>query len=69
MLYHSTRSNSVKIDSAQAVVQGLAPDGGLYMPENLPGFDWKACLRGDTYEMATRSSLPCCRISPICPSW
>ena len=54
MLYHSTRSNSVKIDSAQAVVQGLAPDGGLYMPENLPGFDWKACLRGDTYEMATQ---------------
>ncbi len=53
MLYHSTRSNSVKIDSAQAVLQGLAPDGGLYMPEQLPAFDWKACLQGDTYEMAS----------------
>ncbi len=54
MLYHSTRSNSVKIDSAQAVLQGLAPDGGLYMPDSLPAFDWQACLRGDPYEMATR---------------
>jgi hypothetical protein len=74
MLYHSTRSNSVKIDSAQAVLQGLAPDGGLYMPENLPGFDWKACLRGDTYEMATQilsAMLPDIQIITPCPgqSW
>ncbi len=54
MLYHSTRSNSVKIDSAQAVLQGLAPDGGLYMPDSLPAFDWRACLQGDTYQMATQ---------------
>ncbi len=54
MLYHSTRSSSVKIDSAQAVLQGLAPDGGLYMPDALPAFDWQTCLQGDTYQMATR---------------
>lgn len=52
MLYHSTRSNSVKIDSAQAVLQGLAPDGGLYMPDSLPEFDWQTCLKGSPYEMA-----------------
>ncbi|MBQ4600973.1 MAG: threonine synthase [Oscillospiraceae bacterium] len=54
MLYHSTRSNENCIDSAQAVLNGLAPDGGLYMPTALPEFDWQACLQGDTYSMATK---------------
>ena len=53
MLYHSTRNDSAFVDSAQAVLNGLAPDGGLYMPQALPAFDWKACLAGDTYHMAT----------------
>jgi threonine synthase len=35
-------------------VQGLAADGGLYMPQQIPGFDWQKCLRGDTYAMATQ---------------
>ena len=54
MLYHSTRSNQEKIDSAQAVLNGLAPDGGLYVPEALPAFDVAACLRGSTMEMAAQ---------------
>ena len=53
MLYHSTRSVSPQVDSAQAVLTGLAPDGGLYMPETIPDFDWKACLRGTSQEMST----------------
>jgi len=53
MLYHSTRSLRPTVDSAQAVLEGLAPDGGLYMPEHLPAFDWKACLEGDSLSMAT----------------
>ena len=44
MLYHSTRSRELRADSAQAVLEGLAPDGGLYMPEALPTFDWRGCL-------------------------
>ena len=54
MLYHSTRSCTGCVDSAQAVLEGLAPDGGLYMPEALPEFDWKACLQGDSQAMATK---------------
>ena len=54
MLYHSTRSGANPVDSARAVVQGLAPDGGLYMPEYIPDFDWKECLRLDAVAMATR---------------
>ena len=53
MLYHSTRSDCCFVDSAQAVLQGLAPDGGLYMPESIPAFDWKKCLAGSSIEMAT----------------
>ena len=53
MLYHSTRSDLSAVDSAQAVLEGLAPDGGLYMPDSLPGFDWKACLKGSSMDMST----------------
>ncbi len=40
-------------DSAQAVLEGLAPDGGLYMPAELPAFDWKKCLMGTSQDMST----------------
>ncbi len=53
MLYHSTRSQEPYVDSAQAVLTGLAPDGGLYMPAALPAFDWKQCLEGESQEMST----------------
>ena len=54
MNYHSTRSAAPTVDSARAVVAGLAPDGGLYMPQTLPAFDAAACLSGSVYEMAAR---------------
>ena len=54
MNYLSTRSNTCFIDSAQAVLNGLAPDGGLYVPERLPELDVAACLNENTMEMATR---------------
>ena len=53
MLYHSTRSDKAPVDSAQAVLEGLAPDGGLYMPQAIPAFDWKKCLEGSSMDMAT----------------
>ena len=54
MLYHSTRSKENTIDSAQAVLNGLAPDGGLYVPVQLPQIDVAACLQENTIDMATR---------------
>ena len=53
MNYHSTRSKQLPVDSAQAVLNGLAPDGGLYVPEMLPQVDVKSILEMDTYGMAT----------------
>ena len=52
MLYHSTRNLHLTADSAAAVLQGLAPDGGLYMPGAIPTFDWQKCLKGTAQEMS-----------------
>ena len=43
MLYSSTRGGTPAVSSAQAVVDGLAPDGGLYVmaPDALPKLDWR----------------------------
>ena len=54
MQYHSTRSNAPYVDSAQAVLNGLAPDGGLYVPSHIPQLDVAACLQEDTFAIATR---------------
>ena len=53
MQYHSTRGSASAVDSAQAVLTGLAPDGGLYLPQQLPTFDWRACVEKNTLEQAT----------------
>ena len=53
MNYHSTRNQREIIDSAQAVLNGLAPDGGLYVPQTLPKVDVQAILKMDVYAMAT----------------
>ena len=55
MYYQSTRSDAIRANAAQAILDGLAPDGGLYsMPDfsALP-FDWRAVLPMSTYGMAT----------------
>ncbi len=53
MIYHSTRSKNTTVDSAQAVLNGLAPDGGLYVPEQLPALNVASILSMDTYAMAS----------------
>ena len=37
--YRSTRSGAASVSSARALLEGLAPDGGLYLPERLPPLD------------------------------
>lgn len=36
LMYHSTRNKDIRITASQAVLQGLAPDGGLFVPESIP---------------------------------
>ena len=37
--YKSTRGDGTLISASQAVLQGLAPDGGLYVPDAIPSLD------------------------------
>ena len=52
MDYISTRGQSPAVDSAQAVLSGLAPDCGLYMPRAIPAFDWQHCLALSAQQMS-----------------
>ncbi|MDE5618883.1 MAG: threonine synthase, partial [Clostridia bacterium] len=55
MNYISTRNKSVKRTAAQAIVEGIAPDGGLYVPESFPALsdkDWKALYNMDYSQRA-----------------
>ncbi len=36
MYYKSTRNSNVKVDSAQAIAQGISKDGGLFVPSEIP---------------------------------
>lgn len=36
MLYNSTRNSKLEVESAQAIVQGISDDGGLFVPKNFP---------------------------------
>ena len=52
MNYHSTRHSGGLVNSAQAVLEGLAPDGGLYMPEYIPTLNWHATLKRSAMGMS-----------------
>lgn len=36
LMYRSTRNSNLRVSASQAVLQGLAPDGGLFVPEQIP---------------------------------
>ncbi|MGI5957939.1 MAG: threonine synthase [Massiliimalia sp.] len=50
MLYHSTRNEKETVTAAQAISQGISPEGGLFVPETLPKLDEKTL-----YELADKS--------------
>lgn len=54
MKYQSTRNRALTASPAEAVLAGIAPDGGLFMPEAIPSMDWQALLQEDTLTMSAR---------------
>ncbi|MBR5723113.1 MAG: hypothetical protein IKX57_05740, partial [Oscillospiraceae bacterium] len=36
MVYHSTRNSALAVSSAEAIAQGIAADGGLFVPAFIP---------------------------------
>ena len=39
LLYKSTRNSEKKVTASEAILQGLAEDGGLFVPEQIPTLD------------------------------
>ena len=56
MIYQSTRNDKLTASSAQAILDGMAGDGGLYSPASLSdiAFDWQAVLSLSTQGMAVK---------------
>ena len=52
MKYYSTNNRSLLTSLKEAVLQGLAPDNGLYMPESIPAFP--ASFFGSLHEHSFR---------------
>ncbi len=54
MLYHSTRNNALTANSTEAVIRGIADDGGLYMLPDFSAirFDWRRLLSLSAKEMS-----------------
>ena len=53
MKYRSTRSSRFATP-AEAILAGIAPDGGLYLPEHFsfPDFSWEEAVKKDFYGIA-----------------
>ena len=54
MNYKSTRHHEALLSFDQAIFQGLAPDGGLYVPDSLPSFDESTLIQ--LFQHSTSSS-------------
>lgn len=52
MQFFSTRDQSRRVSSSEAIAQGLSPEGGLFVPEAFPRVDVEAVCKLDYPEMA-----------------
>ena len=52
MIYRSTKGTAPEVSLEEAVVKGLAPDRGLYMPERIP------TLPKEFFDRLPKMSLP-----------
>ncbi len=52
MRYTSTRDNSVSVQSAQGILTGLSPDGGLFVPQSFPALDFSTLMQSNYEEIA-----------------
>ena len=62
MEYVSTRDDKKKFTFSQVVLEGLAPDGGLFVPTHFPDFSKKLdeLAKLNYQELATRLFIPFC---------
>jgi len=68
MRFHSTRDCATSLSFSQALLQGLAPDGGLFVPTSWPRVDVEALSRESTLPgIATRLIAPFMGEDPLAP--
>ncbi|MDR1537230.1 MAG: threonine synthase [Clostridiales bacterium] len=46
LLYHSTRGGASGFSASEAIFKGIAPDGGLFVPDSIPKIDIDAATLG-----------------------
>ena len=56
MYYKSTRDSSVKITSAEAIVQGISADGGLFVPSEIPSITMDEIVKLGDMSYAERAA-------------
>ncbi|MCL1791338.1 MAG: threonine synthase [Peptococcaceae bacterium] len=54
MIYYSTRGNIEAHSGAQAIMAGMVPGGGLFVPQEFPRADWRAWLNLSYAELAEK---------------
>ena len=68
LMYHSTRNNDVEVTASQAILQGLAPDGGLFVPDRIPALTMPDGSTGTPKEvfaaLAAMASRPAAAADP-----
>lgn len=52
--YCSTRNENIKVTAAQAIIEGLSDDGGLFVPCNFPLLNYKDCLALSYSQLAAK---------------
>lgn len=57
MRYISTRNSSLTFTLSEAILQGLAPDGGLFIPEEMPRIDFHDFISIATYPLLCQKIL------------
>ena len=53
-LFYSTRGDKMGVSAPEAVLRGIAPDGGLYVPEEIPAIPVEEMMDADFCRMAER---------------
>lgn len=56
MYYKSTRDSNVKITSAEAIVQGISVDGGLFVPSEIPSISMDEIVKLGDMSYADRAA-------------
>ncbi len=65
MKFISTRGNSPSLSASEAILKGLAPDGGLYVPEKFPEIEISDSYKNNYSDFASEIIKPFFKNDPL----